>query len=145
MEYRSLANDLRFGLKQEDAILTRLKDNFCPMYGEVDFLNTKDLYKDPYYIYDFEGITNKTSIEMKSRRVKKRQYPTTIIPVSKVRNTDTTQLFVFNFIDAVCYIEYSKEVFDKFEIRNFTTERAGIVDMPKPHYCIPIGSLVDFI
>ena len=123
--------------------LNNLKNNFCSIYGEDDFLNTKDLYNDPYYIYDFEGTTNKTSIEMKSRRVKKNTYPTTILPVSKIRNTDKAQLFVFNFTDACCYIEYDKKIFDTFQIRHFTTERFGIVDKPKPHYCIYIKDLIE--
>jgi len=144
-EVRSLANDLSFGLNQELEVVDMLKMNFCEMYNEDDFKNTKDLYQDDFYPYDFEGTTNGTSIEMKSRRVRKHTYPTTIIPVAKIRQTDKPQLFVFNFTDACSYIEYDKGLFNTFQIRNFTTERFGIVDKPKPHYCIPVNLLVDLV
>jgi len=142
---RSLSNDLIFGLGKEMEIVDLLQLNFCDLYDEDEFKNTKELYQDDFYPYDFEGMRNGTSIELKSRRVKKNTYPTTIIPVSKVRNTDKTQLFIFNFTDNCSYIEYDKTIFDTFEVRNITTERFGIVDKPKPHYCIPVHLLIDLI
>jgi len=142
---RSLSNDLIFGLGKEKEIVDLLQLNFCDLYDEDEFKNTKELYQDDFYPYDFEGMRNGTSIELKSRRVKKNTYPTTIIPVSKVRNTDKTQLFIFNFTDNCSYIEYDKTIFDTFEVRNITTERFGIVDKPKPHYCIPVHLLIDLI
>ena len=142
---RSLRNDLKFGLGKELEIVDLLQFNFCDLYDEDEFKNTKDLYQDDFYPYDFEGMRNGTSIELKSRRVKKNTYPTTIIPVSKVRNTTKKQLFIFNFTDNCSYIEYDKTLFDTFEVRNITTERWGVVDKPKPHYCIPVNLLKDLL
>jgi hypothetical protein len=136
MYKRSLSNDLKFGLSKEN-IENILKLNF-----EEEFKNTKDLYNDPYYPYDFEGLTSKTAVEMKSRRVRKNAYDDTILPVHKVRNTNDKQIFIFNFVDEMCYIEYSKEVFDKFKRKDITTQREGIVDRPKPHFCIPVNILL---
>jgi hypothetical protein len=135
MEERSLENDLKFGLSKEN-IESLLKLNF-----EEEFKNTKDLYNDPYYPYDFEGLTTKTSVEMKSRRNKKNDYKTTILPVHKIRKTNDKQIFIFNYTDEICFIEYDKEIFDRFEITNVITKRKGIVDKPKPHFCIPITIL----
>jgi hypothetical protein len=134
-QIRSLANDLAFGLSKE-TIENILTNNF----GE-EFKNTKELYNDEYYPYDFEGLSTKMSVEMKSRRNTKNQYPTTIIPTHKVRNTNNKQVFVFNFTNEMCYIEYSKELFDTFEKKMITTYRQGIIDVPKPHFLIPICHL----
>ena len=142
---RSLANDLRFGLEKELEVVDMLKLNFCELYNEDDIKNTKELYQDEYYPYDYEGITNGTCFEMKSRRVKKNHYPTTIIPVHKVRKTDKKQLFIFNFTDNCSYIEYEEELFKTFQQRLITTERFGTIDKPKPHYLIPVNLLKDLV
>jgi hypothetical protein len=133
---RSLENDLKYGLERE-TIEGILGINF-----NEDFKNTKDLYNDPFYPYDFEGLTTKTSVELKSRRVNKSAYETTIIPVHKVRKTNYKQLFCFNFTDDICYIEYNKELFNTFERKDIMTYRKGIVDKPKPHFLIPIHLLI---
>jgi hypothetical protein len=140
---RSLSADLKFGLQQEKDKIELIKQHLCSKYDEADFANTKDLYQDYYYPYDFEGITHKTAVEMKSRRNKKNTYPTTIIPVAKVLTSGVRQLFVFNFTDCIAYIEHNKEVFDKFVVTDITTDRYGARDIPKPHFHIPVGLLID--
>ena len=142
---RSLANDLRFGLDKELEVVDMLKLNFCDLYNEDDIKNTKDLYQDEYYPYDYEGTSRGTCFEMKSRRVKKHQYSTTIIPVHKVRKTDKKQIFIFNFTDNCSYIEYDQELFRTFQQRDITTERFGTIDKPKPHYLIPVKLLIDLV
>ena len=139
---RSLAEDLKFGLKNEEAVSGVLK-TLSVMYDEAEFINTKELYKDYYYPFDFEGTTHKTAVEMKSRRNKKNTYPTTIIPVAKVMTNGVRQLFMFKFTDCITYIEYDKAVFDKFVVSDITTERYGARDVPKPHFHIPVGLLLD--
>jgi hypothetical protein len=123
LEERSLANDLKMGLQNEITIIELLNTTF----GEV-FINTKDKYKDQYYPYDFEGDKG-CCVELKSRRNRYNQYPTTIVPTSKVLGfNQNRQMFVFQF--------------NTFETRMITTQRTGIVDKPKPHYCIPIQDLI---
>jgi hypothetical protein len=139
---RSLAEDLKFGLKNEEAV-SGVLNTLSVMYDEAEFINTKELYKDYYYPFDFEGTTHKTAVEMKSRRNKKNTYPTTIIPVAKVMTTGVRQLFMFKFTDCITYIEYDKAVFDKFVVSDITTERYGARDVPKPHFHIPVGLLLD--
>jgi len=140
---RSFKNDLAFGLAKELEVVDLLKMNFD---GEVDIKNTKDLYDDEYYPYDYEGLTTGITFELKSRRVKKYQYDTTIIPVNKIRdNQIPPQMFIFNFTDNCSYIEYDKEKFSKYRIGNVSTTRFGKVDLPKPHYFIPVNHLTDLI
>jgi len=145
MSERSYTNDLKFGLKRELEIINLLKKTFCELYDEEDIVPTKDLYTDDFYPYDYEGTTNHTCFEMKSRRVKKNTYPTTIIPVHKIRPTNITQIFVFNFTDVCCYIEYAEELFKTFETKTITTYRVGKIDIPKGHYLIPIHLLTDLV
>ena len=139
--FRSFKNDLKYGLDRELEVVDMLKLNW---EDEVDIRNTKDIYGDDYYIYDFEANSG-TSWELKSRRCNKNTYPTTIVPVAKVRQTDKKQIFVFNFQDATCSLDYDKELWDTFEIKDVMTYRWGKVDKPKPHYHIPIDKLTDLI
>lgn len=138
---RSFKNDLKFGLEKELEVIDILKLNFD---DEVDIQNTKDIYGDDYYIYDFEAKSG-TSWELKARRIRKYQFPTTIVPVSKIRITDKKQIFIFNFTDACCSIEYDKELWETFEIKDVCTQRFGKMDSPKPHYHLPIKYLKDLV
>lgn len=140
--FRTRASDLAMGLANETKVIGLLKHHLCKRYGEDDLINTKDIY-DQYHKYDWEGSTNGTHFEMKSRRNTKRAYPTTIIPVDKVRPTEKKQVFIFHFTDKTCYIEYDKKIFDGFVRSSRTTERDGVWDKPKLHYEIPVGLLID--
>ncbi len=140
LEERSLANDLKMGLQNEMTIIEILNTTF----GEV-FVNTKDKYKDKYCIYDFEGDRG-SCVELKSRRNAYNKYPTTIIPTSKVLGfNDKRQIFVFQFTDGYYYIQYEATKFNTFSTRMITTQRAGVVDKPKPHFEIPIKDLIKII
>lgn len=136
---RSLANDLSFGLKKEFDILPTIINNWK---DDENIMNTKDIYNDAYYSYDFES-RNGSSWEVKSRRIKKECYPTTIIPVHKIRMVDTPQFFIFNFTDKCCYIKYEKELFKTFSTRYMSIERFGGNPNPINHYEIPIKNLID--
>lgn len=134
---RSLKNDLAFGLSQEDKIMAQLESVFG---GGLK--NTKELY-DEYCLYDYEA-TNGISYELKCRRFHKNKYPTTIIPVHKVRNVSTAQYFVFNFTDGkTCYILYDRDLFKTFKQRMITVYRDGAMPIPQNHYEIPIRLLTD--
>jgi len=136
-EERSLANDLRYGMKTEETIV----ETFNRYFG-TEFRNTKEIYNTPYYKYDFENADKSICIELKSRRNRYDEYPTTIIPVSKVLTITGRYIFVFKFTDGTYYIDYNKEKFSKYSIRLISTYRKGIVDAPKPHFCINITDLV---
>ena len=69
MSIRSFKADLEMGLQKELEVIDMLKLNW---EDEVDIRNTKDIYGDDYYIYDFEAQSG-TSWELKSRRIRKNQ------------------------------------------------------------------------
>jgi len=138
-EVRSIFNDRKFGCNKEHDILPILVKTWN---DETNIRNTKDIYNDFFFPYDFES-ESKTSWEVKSRRITKNAYTTTILPFHKPRNVDTDQYFVFNFTDACCYIKYDKELFKTFSKRNVTVKRDGCSAEPVLHYEIPIKLLTD--
>lgn len=130
-EERSFQNDYNFGIQNEKNIMNLLNKVF-----EEEFEKTTN----PYALYDFIGNKG-TIIEMKSRRNTYNQYPTTIIPVHKVVSGFKKHIFLFQFTDGSYYIQYDADRFSKYEKKDITTYRKGIVDKPKPHFCIPIQDL----
>ena len=138
---RSFNNDMSYGLQKENEFLNKYKSKLCELFSEDDIKNTKELYNDGFCKYDFEGLTNKIQFELKSRRVKKGHYPTTIIPVHKL-NDGTKQVYIFQFTDGCFYIEYNKELFYTFQRCDISTTRLGKYDRPTPHFLIPINLLI---
>ena len=111
-------NDLKYGLSKEVDVIEKIKQQFPE---ETNIRNTKEIYN-KFCPFDFESDL-KTSWEMKSRRNKKTQYPTTIIPIHKIRDVETTQYFIFYFTDVISYIKYDKDVFDKFNKKVINANR----------------------
>jgi hypothetical protein len=141
MSYKKILTkktDLEFGILKETKILPLIKD-----YWDEDenIMNTKDLYNDPYYKYDFES--NKSIWEVKSRRNTKNQYPTTIIPTHKIIETTKDHYLVFNFTDKCSFIEYDEKRFKTFSTKYIKVYRDGKLENPVLHYEIPINLLLD--
>jgi hypothetical protein len=136
---RSLANDLAYGLAQEKSILNLIKKTW---HNESNIQNTKDKYNDHFFKCDFESDYG-TCWELKSRRVKKSTYNSTILPVHKIQKIDNKQYFIFEFTDAVSYIEYDESLFNTFKKNNFSTVRAGALPNEVLHFEIPIINLKD--
>ena len=125
----SLALDIKFGINAENKVINRLKVHF-----EDEIIKTTDKYCRTDAI-------GKKRYEIKTRRNKKRAYPTTIITVDKIAHND---VFVFNFSDKLCYIEYDKDKFEKYEIKPQFYERDGVIDpYTGLHLHIPIDDLMD--
>ena len=133
-------NDLKYGLSKEIDIINKIKLQFPE---ETNIRNTKEIYN-KFCLFDFESDL-KTSWEMKSRRNTKTQYPTTIIPVHKIRDVETTQYFIFYFTDVISYIKYEKDVFDKFNKKIINANRKDGYNNHGVHYEIPVNMLIDFI
>ena len=126
-----LQNDLAWGVPQEPTVISKLALHF-------DEPIKKELAQ--YSKWDASSPT--TKYEIKSRRNKYRQYPTTIIPVDKTEVSGRL-VFVFNFTDGLYYIVYDKEKFDQYEIKDIPAFRAGGYRTLKPHYMIPIEDLTE--
>lgn len=99
--------------------------------------------------YDLFDITNKKEskyIELKSRKIKKNQYPTTIVGTNKINksrkykkeNINTYYMFKFHDDENIYYIKYRPKIFDTFEKKIILRRDRGIY---KEHTLIPIHLL----
>lgn len=132
---RCVQDDLNYGHTNENEILSLLNSIFSDT-----FRHTRELHG-PYCNYDFEGNSGK-KIEMKSRRIKHDAFSETIIPVHKCKNRNSPNVFVFQFIDGIYYIEYDSDKFDNdYEIKNIVSRRKDKFE-DKPHYFIPVCDLI---
>lgn len=122
-------DDCKFGNDNEMIILPIIKKFF-----NRNIIKTTDKYNK----YDY--IDNIYKYELKSRRNKYNQYPTTLIGYDKLTNSKT--IFLFNFIDGLYYINYEKELFDTFEKKPFVRNYRGVNDIKKDYLFIPIEYLI---
>jgi len=137
----SYTEDKCFGLNNEMQYLNLLSDYFKTTFKKYDSdFSLLDFYS-PYKKY----------LEMKSRRIDHDKFPTAIFNVHKIeefnniinKNNDSKLYIVFIYLDGVYYIEYNKEIFDKFEMKKFKrNDRAGIVDNLNFCYFIPTNLLI---
>lgn len=123
--------DYRFGTEQENIVLPKLKEFF-----------KRDIQKssERYCKYDF--FDDEYNYEMKSRKNRYNQYPTTLITEDKIVG-DKKIVFLFNFTDGLYYIEYDKDKFSKYERKMFS--RAGVSWNEKSHVYINITDLIPVI
>jgi hypothetical protein len=130
-----LKADLNFGLPKEDPVIQRLSEFF-----------NETVEKETYQYSRFDASSKTTKYEIKSRRNKYLQYPTTIIPVDKtmgaIQHNEGRLVFVFNFTDGLYYIVFDKDVFSKYEIKPVSAFRAGGVKTLKDHFFIPVKDLI---
>ena len=121
--------DAKWGVEQQESIMPSIKKYF----GD-DVRATKDQYSK----YDAES--DKYLIEIKSRKNKYNAYPTTMITGNKITNTDKIIILVFNFTDAIYYIDYDKERFDQYKKKVYS--RSKLKFDYKTHIYIPITDLI---
>jgi len=126
-----LKADLNFGLPKEDPVIQRLSEFF-----------NETVEKETYQYSPFDASSKTTKYEIKSRRNRYLQYPTTIIPVDKTQRIEGRLVFVFNFTDGLYYIVFDKEAFAKYEIKPVSAFRAGGIKTLKDHFFIPIKDLI---
>lgn len=104
----SVKQDLEYGIPKETEVLKMLK----PKYPEIQQLPKGN-------IYDYR-IDELTFGELKSRRCRHNQYPTTVLYKSKIENIQEgyDYIFFFYFTDGLYYVEYNEELFDTFKMKN---------------------------
>ena len=90
-----------------------------------------------YAKYDF--YTDTAYFELKTRKVAKTHYPTTLLTCNKIQACNKEQYFIFSFTDDLCYIKYDKALFDTFQ-RNLYDRNNRAEDMVD-YLFIPIGEL----
>lgn len=134
---RTLNDDLVLGDRNESEILPILNNFF-----NDTFVNTKELYGDKYFNYDFEGKTTGMRVELKTRRNRFDDYPTTLMPVHKCVSIDLCpNLFVFNFSDGMYYTEWNTNRFNTYEKKMILCKRKDKTDY-REHYMVPIDDLI---
>ena len=129
-QYTTFKADNILGLKNQKYILNTLQSAF-----DLSIVETKD----KFCKWDFEDTAG-NHYELKSRRVMKQTYKTTLLPCHKIMKTEAKQYFLFRFTDKLCYIEYDEVVFKEFQRGQITDARNGKDDL---HYYIPISMLID--
>lgn len=119
------ADDLRFGTDAEKVVVEHLNRGFGKTFTHLG----------QHSIFDFADEPKTIFVELKTRRVSSRQYPTTLVGLNKVNyakeNPDRTYYFVFNFTDGIFYIQYNPEVFAKYEV-DYSFYRSRRADCGNP-------------
>ena len=137
----SYTEDKIYGLNNEEKYLESLSKYFNTTFKK---------YVSEFSLLDFYSYDEKIFIEMKSRRINHNQYPTAIFNAHKIdefnrlnKNNDSKFYIVFIYLDGIYYIEYKKDIFNKFEIKKFKrNERQGITDYLNVCYFIPTNLLI---
>jgi len=131
---RSFASDYEIGKRAERALLPTFNN-----YFKTDFISTGR-----YDSLDFVSSTH--NLELKSRTNALNQYPTTLLPYSKVQHAEASQrktIFAFNFTDGLTYIEYDKALFLTFGTNEFQRPaRADHTDRNQLYIYIPVKHLI---
>ena len=136
------ANDYSTGIENESIVFDVLKT--------IKGLKKLKKSKDRYCKYDF--YNKKYEIELKTRNNKFDMYPTTLMPVSKIRrdeDNNKTIIFMFKFKEykddikkSIYYIKYDEEDFKDIVITRFKRKsRYGKVDYEEDYFNIPVKRL----
>jgi hypothetical protein len=122
--------DYIFGLEQQKLIIPILNQAFKSELQE---------YKEQFSKHDY--YDNKRNYELKSRKNKMNDYPTTLLTANKIVIEDEKKLyFIFNFTDKIAVIKYKKNKFDKYQKKMFS--RINDKADEKEYYYIPIEDLI---
>tara|TARA_R110000823_G_scaffold113740_1_gene235734 strand:- start:160 stop:558 length:399 start_codon:yes stop_codon:yes gene_type:complete len=122
-----------FGIKIEDAIKPVIDEKF-----NADFQKKDDIWD----ILDFHDEDKKIICEIKGRKIKSSQFPSTIIPMNKVSEgfikteVGYKVYFIFVFTDKTMYCELTESL--EYEVKLTGTNYIE-------HACIPIDSLIDIL
>jgi hypothetical protein len=131
----SFQSDYSYGIQQQETLYPLFKKFF-----KDNLVSTPKKFDK----YDYEGTT--ASYELKSRKINFKTYPTTCIASDKINpDHNKKQIYLFNFLDGTYYIEYDKELFDTFEVKEFRRFRQGVNDKEKPYVYIPIEKLTPLV
>jgi hypothetical protein len=113
--------DYEFGVRQEEIIYPQLTRYFG---GDLQRASNKKSR--------FDFYTENILVEVKSRKNRMNDYPTTMITTDKGIETDKQLFFVFNFTDKMASILYDKERFREYEQK---------IVFNKPNWLIPLEDL----
>jgi hypothetical protein len=129
-------SDYSFGTANERTTHSKLNTYF----------NKTLLYRGGSASFDYDdGAT--FYVELKSRRIRHNDYPTTIIGANKAAiaeaNPSRTYWFCWNYEDGLYGIQYTKEKFASYDCRMYQRgARPDTKNAPQMCYFIPVGDLV---
>jgi hypothetical protein len=130
-----LRKDLRYGNKKEKQILPILEEHFG-----ITLSKTKG-----YATFDYHNEEEKIYIELKSRRNRLKQYPTTMVGFNKFESgyelikQGYTIYFVFKFTDGIAYYQLAE---NNFEVKQGGRQDRGKKEI-KSYVYIPIIELIN--
>lgn len=134
----SFKKDMRFGARSEKEFAQIMKRRF-----NLNLIKTRG---NCFYDYTLNG---NILIELKSRRVTRARYDSTIIGLNKIQSFDRMnrhqggnyRLFmVFHFTDSICFQEHVAG--DRYSISEWKRNpRTGIEDKVKPYVFLPTRGL----
>jgi hypothetical protein len=131
---RTFTDDYQFGTTSEEQTLSTI----------LTLDPTLHRNQDKYSPFDYNNAGNTTFVELKTRNNAKNKYPTTMIPLSKVKiaekNPSKTYYFAFKFTDGLYYIQYDKNLFDTFEVKEGGRWDRGRPELNQYLY-IPVNKL----
>jgi hypothetical protein len=131
-------NDYQRGKESEISLLSQLKNILS---------NDIELSVNPHCPFDFIGLEH--LIELKTRFNTSTKYPTTMIGYNKIVeankecNAHKRILFFFRFTDKLMFIEYDKEVFKKYQVKEGGRCDRGKIERSLYVY-IPVCDLMEF-
>lgn len=131
---RTFAADYRLGTQAESALLPIFNRYFNTTFTPTKQYDPMD-YTSPAY-----------DLELKTRTNKRNQYPTTMLPYSKIlhaKSSPRKTLFVFNFTDGLYYIAYDDILFSSFTTNEFQRDdRPDHRDRQQQYIYIPVKHLL---
>ena len=94
------------------------------------FVGTPLASTPPYHCFDFTDKENTVYVELKTRRIKHNQYPTTLIGKNKVdfcSDPSKRYYFCYAYLDGLYAVKYDADLFKTFEVDDEYTrsDRAG--------------------
>lgn len=130
---RTFAADYQLGTQAESRLL--------PVFNR--FFNTTFQPTGKYDPVDYVSPTH--NLELKTRTNRCNQYPTTLLPYSKIlhaKSSPRKTFFAFNFTDGLYYIEYEPNLFSTFTTNEFQRDdRQDHRDRQQEYIYIPVKSL----
>lgn len=122
-------NSYLMGLAQEQRVLPVLRNYF---HRDIQKIGGR------FARHDFE--CSEFTYEIKSRNNKINTYSETLITHDKVDDLQKPLILVFNFTDAIAYIQYDEKRFEPYKKMLFG--RTDRDDPPKIHIYIPVSELI---
>lgn len=100
-----------------------------------------------YHPFDFTNDANTIFVELKSRRVESKKYPTALIGKNKIEfcsDLSKAYYFCFAYTDGLYYIQYDKKLFDTFRVEEqyYRSPRYGCINRPQTLVHIPSNLLL---